>query len=238
MKTIKKQPPSDRSQQFKDGLLWADCVALLEKDDVTLVSDDKAFYEDHDHSKGLSRILASECANSSKNIRLLYRLTDLLDELREDVSIDKEALAKCYIEGTEGRYAQEMVARNGFKIQELSDANISIFATESIRRLAIEFDLTFECVDISDSSRDNASLRIRGDGYYHPAEQKFESLSPLETAITFKDEFGELQRRAGIYARLGTTYFGHASVTHIVRHELNSIKAAGVARSSEATPRT
>lgn len=34
MKTIHKLPPSDKTQEFKDGVLWADCVRLLDQDDV------------------------------------------------------------------------------------------------------------------------------------------------------------------------------------------------------------
>ncbi len=35
-KTIEKLPPSDKNQQFKDGVLWADCVELLKIEAVIL----------------------------------------------------------------------------------------------------------------------------------------------------------------------------------------------------------
>ena len=34
LRTIDKIPPSDRTQEFKDGVLWADCVSLLQTDDT------------------------------------------------------------------------------------------------------------------------------------------------------------------------------------------------------------
>jgi len=37
LKTIRKLPPSDRTQEFKDGVVWSDCVELLKVDDVCLV---------------------------------------------------------------------------------------------------------------------------------------------------------------------------------------------------------
>ncbi len=38
LKTINKVPPSDKQQQFKDGVLWADCVVFLKKNDLIFVT--------------------------------------------------------------------------------------------------------------------------------------------------------------------------------------------------------
>src|ERR1019366_6334792 len=38
LRTVDKTPPSDRTQQFKDGVLWADCVALLQAHEVWLLT--------------------------------------------------------------------------------------------------------------------------------------------------------------------------------------------------------
>ena len=220
MQTIRKSPPSDRGQQFKDGVLWADCLALLKEDDVTLVSDDKAFYEGHDHSKGLSQSLASECSISSSKLTLLKSLTDVLNDLKRDIVVDKEVLARSYMNGAEGRSAAEMVSRNGFKVSEFSEADVALFATERIHQLAVEYEIKFSCVDTTDLSRENATLRIKGDGYYNPSDRKFDNLSPLETEIVFRDEHGVLQQRAGAYIRAGSMTIGHANVNYSVRHAL------------------
>jgi hypothetical protein len=45
VRTIEKIPPSDKNQQFKDGVLWADCLSMLRKEPVHLVTDDRAFYK-------------------------------------------------------------------------------------------------------------------------------------------------------------------------------------------------
>jgi hypothetical protein len=55
LRTIDKIPPSRNTQQFKDGVIWSDCLTLSQTDDVTLVTSDKAFYEDGDIKKGLSK---------------------------------------------------------------------------------------------------------------------------------------------------------------------------------------
>lgn len=66
LQTINKLPPSDKTQEFKDGVIWADCLKLLEQDDVCLVTADKAFFQSREYGNGLSRTLAAEIA-SAKN---------------------------------------------------------------------------------------------------------------------------------------------------------------------------
>jgi hypothetical protein len=47
IKIINKLPPNwPKDQQFKDGVIWADCVRLLDDDDVVLVSNDGGFYNE------------------------------------------------------------------------------------------------------------------------------------------------------------------------------------------------
>ena len=57
LKTVDKVPPSETTQEFKDGVLWADCVALLGSDDVYLISNDTHFYEGRKHPNGLAKNL-------------------------------------------------------------------------------------------------------------------------------------------------------------------------------------
>jgi hypothetical protein len=42
VRAVTKLPPSDRNQQFKDGVLWEDCLKILSRDSVFLVTADKA----------------------------------------------------------------------------------------------------------------------------------------------------------------------------------------------------
>jgi hypothetical protein len=66
LKTVQKVPPSDRTQEFKDGVLWANCLELLEQDDVLLATEDRAFCLDRKHGQGLAANLASEAARRPK----------------------------------------------------------------------------------------------------------------------------------------------------------------------------
>lgn len=44
-KVLLKQPPSEKTQQFKDGVIWANCLMLAQEADVYLISDDRQFYK-------------------------------------------------------------------------------------------------------------------------------------------------------------------------------------------------
>ena len=59
-KTIQKESPCDKTQEFKDAAIWADCVTLLATDEVVLVTNNKAFYKDRTYEKGLAPNLADE----------------------------------------------------------------------------------------------------------------------------------------------------------------------------------
>lgn len=220
LKTVRKQPPSHNSQQFKDGVLWADCVSLLKKDSVTLVSNDTAFYEANDYKKGLSYQLIKEASFTENNFVLMQQLSNLLNEIKQSVAVDRDALANEYLSSEEGKTVVAMVKRNGFTIGALRDSAVSVFATESIRRLAIEYELEFTCPDASGVLRDEATLKIKGDGFYDPSNETFQRLSPLATEISFVNELGEMQRRAGVYVRLGPIVIGHANTSHTIRHKL------------------
>ena len=91
-------PPSDRTQEFKDGVLWADCLDLLKNDDLCLVTADKAFFQDRDYAKGLSTSLAGEIAGVAHSFSLLSSLDQLVRDLRIDVAIDEQVLVKAYLD--------------------------------------------------------------------------------------------------------------------------------------------
>lgn len=220
LKTIKGLPPSHRNQQFKDGVLWSDCLQLLDIDDVTLVSHDAAFYEANDFSKGLSLALRQELPSSGHEFTILPELSDLLRNVAQQITVDDKALGDCFLSGADGKSATDMAARNGFEVHNLSNCKYSVFATELVTRLAIEYEMEFNCADISGQGRENAALKIKGDGFYEPKSEKFDSLSPLGMEIVFRDQEGNLQQRAGVYIRVGTMVIGHANVNHVVRHRL------------------
>ena len=219
LRTIDKRPLSQGSQQFKDGVLWADCLSLLKEDDVALVSDDKAFYEGQDRNKGLANELLKELSGFKHTLTLHSNLPDFLRENETEVEIDPEALAEAYWEVV-GSEAEELLAKHGFQLAERISLDHDVFLTESADTLFLKFQIDHRCTDVSGMDRGDAVLKLTGDGFYNPQEQKFSQLAPLRTGLSFRDAEGVEHNPANVFLRVGPITFGHANVTHTVRHRL------------------
>ena len=118
MKTIAKQPPSATKQEFKDGVLWADCLTLMQTDEVVLVTDDRAFYEDQKPSNGLAKNLIDEARSRQHQIRVLPTLSELLAAVRVPIPLDVDRLQRAFLE----RYRDSTFSFAAPTARSLSDA--------------------------------------------------------------------------------------------------------------------
>jgi hypothetical protein len=219
MRTIRKLPPSDRSQQFKDGLIWEDCVDLAKQDEVYFVTEDKAFFQDHDCLKGLNNVLAEEIKPLDHAIKILPSLDDLLEDIRVEVMLDERSLANSFYEQNK-EIIDQLVKRNGFETEGQPRIERKLFATERPTVMYLNFTITYECKDITEEGRFGGILSIRGDGFYDSESSSFEQLKRLGEELCFKLKDGtEKQLRNYVLRAEGIT-IGHKEVTHTVRHEI------------------
>jgi hypothetical protein len=117
LKTIDRVPPSDKTQEFKDGVIWSHCVDLLAEADVYLITGDNAFYSGRDYSRGLAeKNLRAEVAAYSHELRLIPDLTGLLESIRRDVQIDKQKVVNAFLQAHSGRI-EGMLERAGFILE-------------------------------------------------------------------------------------------------------------------------
>ena len=84
-KILRKVQPSDKREQFADGVIWANCLELLSETDVWLVSKDKAFFKDYEHNLGLALNLVEEAKQRPNTLRLFSGLEELLQDVRQGV---------------------------------------------------------------------------------------------------------------------------------------------------------
>jgi PIN domain len=220
LRTITKTAPSDQSQQFKDGVLWADCIALLKQDDVVLVTNDKAFYEDRKYEKGLAVTLHQECASRPHRLTLLSELSDLLREIQTQVEVDHDALTTAFLE-TADLSTQRLLERAGFQIEERTHVDVDRFVTENPEILFVEFKIAFRCADATGQDRAEGSLLLRGDGLYNCLRRTFSNLAELGSDLRFRDKEGIEQERKNIVARVSGIVLGHREVSHSVRYKLD-----------------
>ena len=220
LRTVDKTPPSDRTQQFKDGVLWADCVALLQAHEVWLVTDDHAFYEDHTPEKGIVQALAAEVANASHRLSLVSSLGGLLRDFRVELELDAETLSKVILQETKNR-AIELITRNGFDLGERTKLQRNLFATEDPRILFLEFVIEYECPDATASGRPPAVLTIKGDATFNTETNMFSKLRSFGEALRFTSEDGTEKELKNVVMHAEGIVLGHRHVSNTVRYKLD-----------------
>jgi len=139
MKTILGlAPSSETSQQFKDGVIWADSMKLLIDDDVILISSDKAFYENREYSKGIAKSLLNETIDKKHIIRIFPKLSDLLPELKNQMEFDNKSM----IEFVYSALVKEMTSKIVEGILSKKEAIVQSrhnFASANPRKIYVEF---------------------------------------------------------------------------------------------------
>ncbi|MEK7296805.1 MAG: PIN domain-containing protein, partial [Planctomycetota bacterium] len=115
IKIIDKQPPSNTTEEFRDGVIWADCLSLLKSDDVYLITNDKHFYNSRSYDKGLAKNLADEASIYKNTIKIFPGISELIAEIKSDIKIDNHDLVNAFIENNREKIAGTL-ERNGFEI--------------------------------------------------------------------------------------------------------------------------
>lgn len=219
MKTIAKVPPSDKTQEFKDGVLWADCVALLADESVSLVTSDKAFYQDRTYDKGLAANLREEVAALPNPIQVHPNLSSLLQAIRRPVKLNEELLANAFLQAHHDSVL-DTLARQGFELGPRRSVEYTLFATENPAVLFLEFSMSFSSTDVRGEGRSDAVLLLRGDASYTPAAEAFSEIRNFGEHLKYRLPDGSEgeSRNAIIYA--AGIALGHRQVSNVVRYRL------------------
>ena len=220
-KIIEELPPSGKNQQFKDGVLWADCVQLLKTDNVCLITNDRAFYKDQDTDKGLADNLASEILESAYQFTLLPELGRLLKDIRGQVAVDHKDIASSW-RPMLSESVNNLLSNNGFQLGELAKISPRLYATEEPTNLFVEFNAEYTCPSL-DQDAQPATLMIGGDCRYNTQSKTTDQFRPKKEELTIPLPDGTETKRNVILAA-ANVYIGHKSVSHSVRFELDENK--------------
>lgn len=218
-KTIQKESPCDKTQEFKDAVIWADCVALLATDEVVLVTNDKAFYKDRAYEKGLAPNLLDEMKHLPNQLRILSSLSDLLGVIQARVPLDEDQLQTAVLDAF-GESINGTLARTGFSLDARKNVTYKLFATENPIELFLEFSITISCSDARGEGRTNAFLNLKGDGLYSPTNRTFSALRNFGEHLAYVNADGTPQETRNNYLYASGIVIGHREVTHEIRHAL------------------
>lgn len=221
LKTIDKIPPSDKDQQFKDGVIWAECVRLLETDDVYLVTNDKAFFKGRDPKNGLADALKAEVENAKHSIYLFDTLSGLLQEIRSEVRLDESLLATGYWESNR-QAIESILERNSFSAIDAPKVATDLYVTEDANKLYAEFCISYICEDLSQDGRSKAVLLLKGAGTYLVTEEKFSDFRSHGEELSFVTIEGEEKCHRNGYAYCDGIILGHKTVEHVVKFKIDN----------------
>jgi len=221
LKTIEKVPPSDKNQQFKDGVIWAECLRLLDSADVYLVTADKAFYKDRQYHKGLSESLITEAKDSNHTVYIFPALSDLLETIKSEVKLDEKSLAKSFWESNKNSI-ESILERNSFAVAGDPVISVQLFVTENPNRLYAEFSISYQCEDLTPDERSKAILHLKGDCTYLVEEKQFEALRNHGEELSFKTKDGEDKKQRNVVLFANSIVIGHKTVEHTIKYKLDN----------------
>ena len=223
LKTIEKSPPSDKTQEFKDGVLWADCLGLLSSESVVLVTSDKAFYQDRQYDKRLAQNLAAETRQFSNPLTIMPTLSDLLKTIRTPLTLNEDSLVEAFLtQYKESIYG--ILNRRGFDLGSRQSLTYTLFATENPNILFLEFSLAYSCSDVRREGRTDAMLLLNGDGSYNPTTGAFSDLRNFGEHLKYRMADGSEQENRNHVLFLAGMVIGHKEISSVVRYKLNDVR--------------
>jgi hypothetical protein len=218
IRTIDKVAPCDIKQEFKDGVLWAECVNLLDQDDVRLVTNDKAFFDGRDYKNGLATTLRHEIAGKTHELKIMSNLSDLLSDLKTDVELDDDLIAQFLFEYKHKRI-HELMNKYMYELGKRKLLKKKVFVTGNPKILFIEYDISYECHDISGENKDIGIITIKGDCNYNLDTNSCENIRDFGQEFMYNDAEGRKTIRDFIIHTEGI-YIGHKTISHKIRKEI------------------
>jgi hypothetical protein len=200
-------PSSSKLQQFKDAAIWEAVLELGRKYIVYLVTNDGDFYQDKER-KILNSILKEECINLGIDVHVYSDLSGCLTVLKNK-----------YEE------IEAHVSNNGLKITDIKNRDVTALITENHDQLAIEFKITFNCLDINSLPNDpkkDPYVKAEGDCYYVLSRNEAVDTRMHRIEAHWRDITGEEeQQRCHVYLHASSLFIGgKPAVPHIVRQEI------------------
>jgi PIN domain len=221
LKVVDKIPPNkDKDQQFKDGVIWADCVRLLETADVYLVTEDKGFYKGREPKNGLAEALKLEVKNAKHAIYVFDTLSALLQEIRTEVRLDEKTLVSQFWENNR-QSIESILERNDFVVVDDPEVTTDLYVTEDPNRLYTEFRIFHRCEDLLSDGRSDAILLLKGDCTYLVDEKLFSTFRNHGEELSYKTKEGEEKSQLIGVLCADDAVVGHRFIEHSIKYKLD-----------------
>ncbi len=212
-KIIKKEPPnSEKIQQFKDGVIWANCIELAKSNEVIFLTNDRDFFEERKYENGLANNLAQEAQILSNKIIVFNELSRLLKEIKCDLDLDEKQLVKL-IEAKTYKNILEASERSKFSVGKLISSKFEVFATTNPKEVSIKFSLEYSLKNESTKYRNDLYAESRGELLLDYENYEIKNFVNLGEYEFWKNENGELKEACNYHCD-GNIVLGHKTIEH------------------------
>ena len=215
----KVAPNRGKNQQFKDGVIWFDCMNLLDKADVHFVTNDKGFFNDGNFGSGLAKNLQEEVTKKENNFYIHDKLSSLLNDIEAKIKIDPPKILLEYKKEFGGAI-QDMISEFGFGLGSIKSSTINTFITENPDVLYFEYVLEIECFPLENDGSSDGLLIIEGNGGYNPSENSFIEFKRSGQVFSYVTPTGAKEKKQHYTLSVNSSVIGHRTIKHSIRHEI------------------
>lgn len=225
---IERKAPCSGGEQFRDGVIWENCLELLKHADVYLVTRDSAFYMRGSNQKDhlVAPDLQADVEGYPHTLRLFSTIEELLKEIRSDVTVD-EALVKKSVFAMEHHEIDETLGAAGFRLEGETQATITPYFTECATQLHFTFELRKACVDATPQRRESEGLTFRGWGLLDTATNTIKKLHVSHLRFSYVDGEGEKRNTGSVRGIASPIVIGPKRVAHAFRLPLDYAASDG-----------
>ncbi len=193
LRVIDKLPPcGENNEQFRDCCVWEVAVELAIECPVHLISNDSAFYEGRNRSRGLATQLLAEVKERNLDVFIHTTLGDFLTSMRATIArLDKVALAAKIGEAATPM-ARNIAAEHekGFELGKRISSRIKGFATPKPAIFAVSFVTSFEMAYVkarkSGEDREDSTLTLEGTCSYSQTSDEISEIKIETWDLTWK----------------------------------------------------
>ena len=214
----RKRPPSHNKEQFADGVIWENCVKLLDEASVCLVTADSAFFKGNDLNTGqLAPTLLDEVRDRKNRITIYRDLERLMENIRTEISLDNDDL----IDEARTLAAvdiQELLDEHQFSLGPAEVLQCKAFITEKPDELYVQFTAVWQPLfDEMREDRRDGRLTVVAEGTFLMIGL-FSKRHLNKVALDYTDTNGLPVHCGTINVRaLAATFGGPATEKHTLR---------------------
>ncbi len=176
MKVIKGLPPNgDKNQQFKDGVIWHDCLKLLDRQDVAFITSDKAFYKNKNYQDGLAENLLQEIIGKEYKLKIYSRLSEILPIVETIIPVDINSLVSSILRNNK-ESIDRMIQEDNITISNNFRSLQKNFATEDSSIIYVEYSIEIDCYKEENDIVITSAIFIKGNAMFNVITSSWTSI--------------------------------------------------------------